>query len=172
MSDDLRPLTGPGAPAAARTDSLTTLVPGVRVGKYEIVEVLGAGAFGITYRARDTLLGRDVALKEYLPVQFAARQADLVVLPRSTKLAEVFLWGRERFLAEAQTLAHLTGAPGVVNVFEFLEANGTAYMVMALVRGETMEARLERDGYMTQPALARLLPPLLDGLERVHQAGF
>ncbi len=161
-----------GAIADGRTDALATLAPGTRIGKYQVLEVLGQGGFGITYRALDTQLDREIALKEYLPSYFAARQSDLVVLPRSTKLAEDFLWGRERFLAEAKTLARLTGAPGVVDVFDFLEANGTAYMVMALVQGETLETLLKRDGRLPQAMIARLLPPLLDGLERVHRAGF
>ncbi|QQS12285.1 MAG: protein kinase [Rhodospirillales bacterium] len=142
------------------------------VGKYEIVEVLGQGGFGITYRARDTRLGRDVALKEYLPTSFAIRQSNGTVLPRSTRVAEDFRWGRERFLDEAKTLATLEDAPGIVNVYDFMEANGTAYMVMALLRGGTLEARLKRDGRLPQPAIELLLYPLLDGLERVHAAGF
>jgi formylglycine-generating enzyme required for sulfatase activity len=165
-------LPGPGQASGPRTEGLTTLPPGSRIGKYEVMSVLGQGGFGITYRARDTQLGRDVAIKEYLPTTFAARQSDSMVLPHSTQLAEDFRWGRERFLAEAKTLAQLEHAVGIVNVYDFLEANGTAYMVMALVPGETLEARLARDGRLTQPAIERLLYPLLDGLERVHRAGF
>ena len=70
-----------------RTDNLTTLATGTRIGKYEIVGVLGAGAFGITYRGRDLQLDREVAIKEYLPTSFAARQPDQVVLPRSSDLS-------------------------------------------------------------------------------------
>jgi len=165
-------LPGPGQTSGPRTEGLTTLPSGSRIGKYEVVSVLGQGGFGITYRARDTQLGRDVAIKEYLPTTFAARQSDSMVLPHSTQLAEDFRWGRERFLAEAKTLAQLEHAAGIVNVYDFLEANGTAYMVMALVPGETLEARLAHEGRLAQHAIERLLYPLLDGLERVHRAGF
>ena len=165
-------LPGPGQASAPRTEGMTTLPPGSLIGKYQVVSVLGQGGFGITYRARDTQLGRDVAIKEYLPTTFAARQSDSMVLPHSTQLAEDFRWGRERFLAEAKTLAQLEHAIGIVNVYDFLEANGTAYMVMALVPGETLEARLTREGRLTPHAIDGLLYPLLDGLERVHRAGF
>jgi len=160
------------AASEAPADSLNPLTPGTAIGKYEIVTVLGQGAFGITYRAQDTQLHRAVAVKEYMPVYFAARQADRSVLPRSTRVAEDFRWGRERFLAEARTLAQLEKAPGVVNVYDFLEINGTAYMVMELVSGETLEARLKRERQLPQPAIEQILYPLLDGLERVHEAGF
>jgi len=130
------------------------------------------GGFGITYRARDTQLGRDVAIKEYLPASCAKRQGGLTVLPRTAKAAEDFQWGRERFLDEAKTLARLEDTPGIVGVHDFLEANGTAYMVMGLVRGETLEARLQRDHRLAQPTIEQLLYPLLDGLELVHAAGF
>jgi tetratricopeptide (TPR) repeat protein/serine/threonine protein kinase len=156
----------------APADGLVPLAPGTAIGKYQVVAVLGQGAFGITYRARDTRLDRDVAIKEYMPVYFATRQRDHSVLPRSTHLAEDFRWGRERFLAEARTLAQLEKAAGIVNVYDFLEVNGTAYMVMELVSGETLEARLKRERQLPLPATERLLGFLLDGLERVHEAGF
>ncbi|HKU95169.1 MAG TPA: protein kinase [Vineibacter sp.] len=176
MVGDIKPQTPPQHPGASnvvtRSDNLTALAPGTRVGKYEIVAILGQGGFGITYRAVDVQLDRQVAIKEYLPTSFAVRQADFSVLPRSTQVAEDFRWGRERFLAEARTLARLGDAPGVVDVFDYLEAYGTAYMVMALVRGETLEARLKREGRLPQLVVDQLLYPLLDGLEQVHEAGF
>ena len=123
-----------------------TLPPGTRLRNYELISVLGHGSFGITYYARDTTLGREVAVKEYLPTSLALREDGTTVVPRSTQLAEDFIWGRERFLEEARILATLEGVPAVVRVYDFLEANGTAYMVMALARGETLEQRLKRDG--------------------------
>ncbi|HJQ55954.1 MAG TPA: serine/threonine-protein kinase [Vineibacter sp.] len=137
-----------------------------------MANVLGHGGFGITYRAYDLQLRREVAIKEYLPTAFARRHGGITVVPHSTRTADDFLWGRTRFLDEARTLAHFESAPGVVNVFDFLEANGTAYMVMALVVGETLDAHLKRDHGLSQLAIDSLLYPLLDGLERVHGAGF
>jgi CubicO group peptidase (beta-lactamase class C family)/serine/threonine protein kinase len=151
---------------------LVALPAGTMLRGYQVVSILGEGTFGITYLARDTTLGRDVAIKEYLPAALAVRRHDCTVLPRSTASLEDFVWGRERFLDEARTLAKLDGVPGVVRVIDFLEANGTAYMVMGLVRGETLRQRMHRVGALSAHDVNRLLVPLLDGLEHVHAAGY
>ena len=149
-----------------------TLPPGTRLRNYELVSVLGQGAFGITYLARDTLLGRDVAIKEYLPASLAIRSNGTTVVPRTGDDGDTFKWGRDRFLDEARTLVTLEDAPAVVRVYDFLEANGTAYMVMALVRGETLEQRVKRNGPLDGPLVDRLTRKLLDGLEQVHVSRF
>ena len=149
-----------------------TLPPGTRLRNYELVSVLGHGGFGITYRARDTLLGREAAIKEYLPTSLAVRSHRATVVPRSSEHSENFKWGRDRFLEEARTLVTLEGTPSVVRVYDFLEANGTAYMVMALVRGETLEQRVKRQGALAGPIVERLAQKLLDGLEQVHVSRF
>ena len=164
--------TGSEPTVAVGKDLRGALPAGARLRGYEILAVLGHGGFGVTYRARDTTLGRDVAIKEYLPTAVAIREDGTTVLPRSTALADEFRWGRDRFLQEARTLAKLDGAPAIVRVFDFLEANGTAYTVMALLDGEPLEQRLRRDGCLSQPAIEGLLYPLLDGLAAVHAAGF
>ena len=158
--------------AARQGDVRGVLAASSRLRSYEIVAVLGRGAFGITYKARDTTLGRDVAIKEYLPTSLALREGDTMVMPLSTELAEEFIWGRDRFLEEARTLATLGRAPAVARIYDFLEANGTAYIVMELAVGETLERHIARDGPLPAPAIERILGPLLDGLEQVHGVGF
>ncbi len=148
------------------------LPPGEMIGRYEVLSVLGQGGFGITYRARDIQLDREVAIKEYLPISLAIRQDGNTVLPRSTKVAEDFTWGRDRFVAEGRTLATLHRAPGIVQVFDFLEINGTAYIVMEMLHGETLEARLKQKGALDAAALDLIVWTLLEGLEEVHNAGF
>ncbi len=147
------------------------LQPGQTIGRYEIVSVLGQGGFGITYRARDVQLGREVAIKEYLPSALAIRQGGTTVLPRTTKMADDFGWGRDRFVTEGRTLASLHRATAIVHVFDYLEANGTAYIVMELLSGETLEERI-KGGKLSSEEVERILWPLLDGLEQVHSAGF
>ncbi|TAJ24283.1 MAG: hypothetical protein EPO67_23800 [Reyranella sp.] len=148
------------------------LPAGQAIGRYEVVSVLGHGGFGITYRARDSLLGREVAIKEYLPPALAVRQDSVTVLPRSPREVDDFTWGRARFVDEGRTLGGLQKAPAIVRVYDFLEANGTAYIVMELVHGETLEHRLKHTGPVKPAEIDRLLWPLLDGLSRVHAAGF
>jgi serine/threonine protein kinase len=148
------------------------LKPGQTIGRYEVISILGQGGFGITYRARDGQLGREVAIKEYLPSALAVRQGDTTVRPRNTRMSDDFTWGRERFVSEGQTLATLHRAPAIVHVFDFLEANGTAYIVMELLGGETLEDRLKRDRTLGPADVDKILWPLLDGLEQVHAAGF
>src|SRR5258708_10484688 len=99
------------------------------------------------------------------------REGRTTVLPHSPDHAEQFAWGRERFLDEARTLARLDRS-AIVRVHDFLEANGTAYMVMALIEGETLAKRLMREQRLTPEAIERLAFPLLDGLEEVHAIGF
>jgi peptidoglycan hydrolase-like protein with peptidoglycan-binding domain len=159
-------------PDVGGREPLGVLPAGTRLGNYTLASVLGQGGFGITYLARDAQLNREVAIKEYLPVALALRHNGTTVMPRSTEQASDFVWGRERFLDEARTLAQLEGAPAVVRVIDFLEANGTAYTVMALARGDTLERRIREHGPLGAEAVERLLYPLIDGLEQVHEAGF
>ena len=151
---------------------LVTLQPGQTIGRYRVVAVLGQGGFGITYRAVDTELGREVAIKEYLPTALAVRKDGITVVPRSRSAAEDLAWGLERFVSEGRTLAALHRAPGIVKVHDYLQANGTAYLVMELVDGETLHERIVRAGPLDAAEIDRILAPLLDGLEQVHAAGF
>ena len=145
---------------------------GAMIGRYQVVSVLGHGGFGITYLARDARLDREVAIKEYLPAALAVRRGGNSVLPRSTEVAEDFGWGCGRFIEEGRTLASLHDAPSIVKVFDFLEGNGTAYIVMELLRGRTLEEHVKADGALSPAGLQGMLEPLLAGLQKVHDAGF
>jgi len=152
--------------------NLVALRRATRVGRYEIVRTLGQGGFGITYLARDAQLQREVAIKEYLPSALAVRVGPTELMPRSAETAEDFHAGLDRFTAEGRTLARLANAPAIVRVHDFLECYGTAYLVMELLQGETLEHRLHHAGKLNARAADTLFWPLLDGLERVHSAGF
>ncbi|MDX1375411.1 MAG: serine/threonine-protein kinase, partial [Burkholderiales bacterium] len=147
------------------------LPPQYRLHWYVLERVLGQGGFGITYLARDTNLDQAVAIKEYLPVDVATRRDDATVRPRTDENSERYRWGLERFIREARTLARFDH-PNIVRVLSVFEQNGTAYMVMRFEEGENFAALLERRRTLPEADLMRVLLPVLEGLELVHDAGF
>ena len=147
------------------------LPAGTRLGGYEIESVLGRGGFGITYRAYDLSLNKVVAIKEYLPGEFAMRTTDSRVGPTSEADRADYEWGLARFMDEARTLARFDH-PHVNRVHRFFEANGTAYLVLEYVEGEVLSARLRQAGPLTEGEVTRLLADVLSGLEEVHEAGY
>ena len=152
-------------------DHVNALPPGTRFEEYRLDAALGAGGFGITYRAYDANLDKFVAIKEYLPVEFATRTVASTVVPHSDADAQDYHWGLTRFLDEARTLARFDH-PHLNKVHRFFESNGTAYMVLEYVQGETLADRLSREPYLEEPALQRLLEEVLSGLSVMHDAGY
>lgn len=152
-------------------DNRNALPTGYRLNDYQIQKVLGDGGFGITYLANDTQLNAPVAIKEYLPNEIAVREGNSTVQPKSQKDTENFAWGLERFLEEAHILAQFKH-PNIVRVLRFFQANNTAYIVMEYEQGQSL-ANLIKDGETaTENEITRILPPLLDGLAVVHNAGY
>lgn len=146
------------------------LPTGYRLQHYELSRVLGKGGFGITYLGIDRHLGRKVAVKELMPDTIVTREGS-DVLPQSESLAPNWAWAKDRFLEEACMLAGFQH-PNIVNVHQIIEANGTVYMVMDYIEGESYDARLRRIGREPdEPGMRALLEPLLGGLEEVHANG-
>jgi peptidoglycan hydrolase-like protein with peptidoglycan-binding domain len=152
-------------------DHLLALPKGYRLRQYEIVRMLGAGGFGITYLAHDTTLDKQVAIKEYLPSDFALRDGNSHVTAKSTSSNDDFHWGLTRFLDEARILAKFPHH-NIVEIFQIFEANQTAYIVMDFIEGDTLSAAIERDAPMDEAVVRGLLASILDGLKRVHLLGF
>jgi serine/threonine protein kinase/uncharacterized protein YecT (DUF1311 family) len=146
------------------------LAKGTRLNQYELVSILGAGGFGITYMARDTSLDTLVAIKEYLPGDLAVRQDDSRVTAKSTTSRGDFDWGLDRFLSEAKTLARFRH-PNIVRVNQIFQANNTAYLVMEYAKGQSLEEIL-KEGPLTEEQTKDILTPIMDGLQRVHEQGF
>jgi len=150
---------------------LLALPAGYRIESYEIQAVLGKGGFGITYRALDLQLDKQVAIKELLIDTIATRVEGSTVVPQRASLQEDWDWARESFRKEAKILARFSH-PAIVGVHRIIEANGTGYMVMDYVEGETYEAKLRRIGREPdQASLMAVVGPLLDGLSEVHASG-
>ncbi len=147
------------------------LAAGTRLMEFELREVVGAGGFGIVYLAFDHELEREVAIKEYMPASLVGRTETLHVSLRSESDAETFSAGLKSFVKEARLLAKFDH-PSLLKVLRYWEANGTAYMAMPVLRGQTLKAlRLAHPETFDETWLRRLLAPLLDALDTLHQAG-
>ena len=147
------------------------LAVGYQLHWFQIESILGVGGFGITYLARDGNLKRSVAIKEFLPSDLSVRREDSTVEPLSEAESDTFRWGLDRFLSEARTLARFQH-PNIVGVHSVFEANNTAYMVMEYEQGSSFGSVLRDPDNCSEEKLREFLMPLLDGLERVHEAGF
>src|SRR6187431_2825423 len=128
-----------------------SLTIGTRIGPYEVTGVLGAGGMGLVYRAHDTRLNRDVALK-VLPDLFAS-DAD--------RLA--------RFTREAQTLASLNH-PNIAHIHGLEESGGVRALVMELVEGDDLSERISRGAIPVDEALP-IAKQIAEALEAAHQQG-
>src|SRR5262245_11116012 len=124
---------------------------GTRLGSYEIVAPAGAGGMGEVYRARDTRLGREVAIK---------------VLPPSLATEPEF---RERFQREARIISQLSH-PNICTLYDVGEDAGSAYLVMELLDGETLATRLQRGAVPIEEAL-RIAIAIASALDTAHRAG-
>ena len=150
---------------------INALRAGTHLDEYQVREVLGQGGFGLTYLADDIKLDRVVALKEYLPRDFATRTAGSTVVPNSSADAADYHWGLERFLDEARTLARFDH-PHLNKVHRFFEANGTAYLVLEYIDGQTLSHLLTKYPTLPNTHLQRIVREVLSGLVEVHQAGY
>jgi len=145
---------------------------GYTLAEYTIESVLGTGGFGITYLARDTSLGALVAVKEFLPHEIAMRDPKTsAVMPKPTRDAvRDYHWGLKNFVKEARALARFKH-PNIVRVLRFLEANGTAYMVMEYEQGESLADHMKKTSdRLDETTLLRIFIPILNGLHAVHEA--
>ncbi len=138
---------------------------------YKIESVLGRGGFGITYLATDTNLGQLVAIKEYLPHDFASRSGDSTVQPVSQEQEDMYSWGLERFMSEAQTLAKFKHH-NIVRVLSVFKHNNTGYMVMEYEQGRPLNDIYKEKKTLTQSELEAIYLPIIDGLSQVHKVGF
>src|SRR5215813_14834471 len=127
------------------------LTIGTQLGSHEIMALLGKGGMGEVYRARDLKLKREVALK-ILPEEFS-RDADRV----------------SRLQREAEVLASLNH-PNIAGIHDLAEANGSRYLVLELVEGETLADRIARGPIPVEEALNIALQ-ICEALEAAHEKG-
>lgn len=139
---------------------------------YQVARVLGHGGFGITYLGWDANLQIKVAIKEYLPREWAHRDANVGQVVANSSDAQVhFQTGLNNFLAEARTLAKFQQHPGIVSVLSFFPAFGTGYMVMEYVEGQTLKSYLQQYGQLAWTQTLDIFMQIMDALRAVHKAG-
>lgn len=150
------------------------LQPGtILSGKYLIGKVLGQGGFGITYIGMDLMLQRKVAIKEYYPSGCITRKpGNSNVLWYSNEAAwQARQFGMEMVLKEARKMSKVAEIPAIVKVFNVFQENGTAYICMDFIEGQTLKSRLKKTGPLSWPEARALFLPIIQTMDQVHQAG-
>lgn len=162
-----------GYPANATADSPLHMSPGsILNGRYEVGRVLGNGGFGVTYIAWDPILRIKVAIKEYLPSEFSTRaEGQTRVTIFTGEKERQFNDGMSKFIDEAKRLAKFQNESGVVKIFDSFKANGTAYIVMEYLDGETLADRLKREKTIPADEAIQIMMPVIESLNHVHEAG-
>lgn len=168
--EDICPFCGydPGHPVSRKTLEEGTLLQN---GRYQLGAVLGTGGFGITYAAWDYTLEQPVAIKEYFPQMLADRdvwESNDVLTNEDDKT--VYALGLQRFSREARVLGTLQNIKNVVTVFDWFEANETAYIVMEYVRGQTIDSYVQ-ENHIRPRELFDMFRGLIDSLVSIHAQG-
>src|ERR1700675_1047612 len=127
------------------------LAPGTKLGPYEILAPLGAGGMGEVYRARDSKLGREVAIK-ILPAEVSKDRDRLA-----------------RFEQEARSASALNH-PSIITIYEIGTAGSVSYISMELVEGKTLR-ELVAEGPVPTKRLVAIAAQIADALAKAHEAG-
>jgi serine/threonine protein kinase len=149
-------------------DDPNALRPGAAIAGYNIIRVLGAGGFGITYEADSPFTGKRVAIKEFFPRGIASREGETRIV-YAARDSEVVEWALKRF--ESSTLEQCRlKHPNIVEVIHYVKDNGTGYMIMEYVEGDTLEHWLRVREFLPAPGeLQPLMEPVLSALEYLHE---
>ncbi|MBQ7542914.1 MAG: serine/threonine protein kinase [Clostridia bacterium] len=153
--------------------SKSYLAPGtVLQHRYILGKVLGQGGFGITYIAWDQRLEKPVAIKEFFPTAFSARMTGQnEIFCYNEESRQYFKAGLKKLMNESRLLARFDDLQNVVTVLDCIEENGTAYMIMELLRGETVQAILAREGRIPLARTMDVILPILRALDKIHRTG-
>lgn len=141
-------------------------------GCYIVGKVIGYGGFGVTYLGYNMVFEQKVAIKEYLPSEFATRcTGDEKVTIFSGDKEEQFAAGIIKFIEEAKKLAKFKDVPGIVSISDSFMANNTAYIVMEYLEGETLKEKINKEGKLPFDTAVALMDPVLNALMEVHKEG-
>lgn len=142
-------------------------------GRYRIEKVIGEGGFGITYEAVNEKIDMTVAIKEFYCREYINRDVTrsnaIYITYGDTR--DDFEKAKRRFLQEAKTLSGFSEEQAIVNILDYFEENGTAYIVMNYLHGITLDQYLFQNGPMGWKEMLEKFKPLITTLERVHNRG-
>lgn len=149
------------------------LTPGTILANHFIVgTAIGFGGFGVTYKCFDTTLGVVVAVKEFYPVGLVNRApGESQVGLLSGDKQQQYRAQLKRFLMEAQSIAQFGKAKDIVNVYDFFEANNTAYIIMEYVDGVLLKDYLDRQGRMEPDVAMNVITPVIEAVKKIHAKG-
>lgn len=137
--------------------------------QFRIEGVLGAGSFGVTYKAWDETLHTRVAIKEYFPADFARRDPETMdVIPVASQ-EQLYQDVLDKFLEEARFLARFKH-PNICRINRYLEDHGTAYLIMDYEEGESLDDYLKSEARsLSEQECIDIIVPILKGLGRLHE---
>jgi len=152
-------------------DTPLVLQPGTMLtNNYLVGKKLGQGGFGITYIGYDFSAKLRVAIKEYFPREISTRAGDgHTVSPISQAYRADLNYGLHKFEEEARAIAQFRNQPGIVSFLNFFQRNGTAYIVMGYVEGDTLQKYLlQRGNRISFEAALQILSHVMKALEDIH----
>lgn len=133
--------------------------------RYVVGLAMGSNELGITYDGCDNVTNKKVAIKEFFPSGIASRENNIV------SGTGAFATGLQQFVKEANILKENKGLASIVEVFDVVEENGTAYVVMEYIEGTSLEEVVKGNRLFPIKRMLDLMEPLLKSLYALHEAG-
>lgn len=143
--------------------------------RYIIGKVINNGGFGVVYKAYDMQLENIVAIKELLPTQnsmVTRMPPSQTVIPVNDEKNEQFQKLKMRFMEEARVIAQFSNCESIIHIYDFFEANNTAYLVMEFLDGQTLREKMNVSSEkMPYEEAIGIVMPIMNALKIVHEKG-
>ena len=138
-------------------------------GKYRVISTLGQGGFGITYLAEQVMAKRNVCIKEFFPKEYYNRDSDSMHISLGSEgNAKMMNAYKAKFIKEAQTIAKLKH-PNIIPIFDVFEENNTAYYAMEYIDGESLNAKVKREGALAEDMAVKYIRDVASALDYIHK---
>lgn len=141
--------------------------------RYRIIKTVGVGGFGLVYRAYDSKLNIEVAIKELYPSSLVNRipgEKKMVIYGKEN--ARQYAYLLDRFILEARSMAKFNSVNNIVNIYDCFQENNTAYIVMEYIKGQNLEEYVKsHGGKLSVEQANKFACGLLDGLTAIHSKG-